>query len=141
VPPCEEVALPAIEKAGVKAAPYDGRHSYASMLINEGRPLPYVTAAMGHASAMTTLKHYTHLFDEARLAGFTPMADAVLAARAEMAGKRPQSPKPVRSEFDDRTVEAEGHWWKKRPVLGKKKSGRRDSNPRPSAWKADALAN
>jgi len=26
-------------------------------------------------------------------------------------------------------------------VLGKKKSGRRDSNPRPSAWKADALAN
>ena len=56
--------LPAIEKAKVQAAPYDGRHTYGSLLIDEGRPLPYVTAAMGHASAMTTLKHYTHVFDE-----------------------------------------------------------------------------
>ena len=58
----------ACEAARVKAAPYDGRHTYASLLIHEGRALPYVTAALGHASATTTLDHYAHVFDEARLA-------------------------------------------------------------------------
>jgi integrase len=135
------VWLPAIQKAEVQAAPYDGRHTYASLLINEGRPLPYVTAAMGHASAMTTLKHYTHLFDEARLAGFTPMVDAVREARAQVTGKGSGTPDPVRSMFDHRTIDAEGHTWKSAPLRRKRKSGRRDSNPRPSAWKADALAN
>ena len=51
-----------------RAAPYDGRHTYASLLIHEGQALPYVTAALGHASATTTLDHYAHVFDEARLA-------------------------------------------------------------------------
>jgi hypothetical protein len=46
--------------------------------------LPYVTAALGHASAMTTLNHYTHLFEERRLAPSVPMVDAIWAARAEL---------------------------------------------------------
>jgi hypothetical protein len=59
---------PARVRAGVRAVPYDGRHTFASLLIHEGRPVPYVTAALGHASAGTTLNHYAHVFDEARLA-------------------------------------------------------------------------
>jgi len=75
---------PACEPAGVTATPYDGRHTYASLLIHEGRALPYVTAALGHASARTTLDHYAHLFDSARLATGVPMLEAIAAARGEL---------------------------------------------------------
>lgn len=78
------VWAPACEAAGVRAAPYDGRHSYASLLINEGKVLPYVTAALGHASATTTLDHYAHVFDEARLAPAVGMVEAIEAARADL---------------------------------------------------------
>jgi integrase len=64
------------------ATPYDCRHTYASLLIHEGRSLPYVTAAMGHASATTTLTRYVHLLDEQRLGTAVPMVDAISAARA-----------------------------------------------------------
>ena len=62
----------ACEAARVKAAPYDGRHTYASLLIHEGRALPYVTAALGH------------VFDEARLAPPVGMVEAIETARAEL---------------------------------------------------------
>ena len=63
----------------MRATPYDGRHTFASLLIHEGRALPYVTAAMGHASPTTTLPHYAHVFDDARLAPATPMVAAIRA--------------------------------------------------------------
>jgi integrase len=72
----------ACEAASVRTTPYDGRHSYASLLIHEGRSLPYVTAALGHASATTTLNHYADVFDEGRLATGAPMIEAVETARA-----------------------------------------------------------
>lgn len=75
---------PACERAGVKATPYDGRHTYASLLIHEGRSIPYVTAALGHASATTTLDHYAHLFDASRLAPMAPMVESIVAARGEL---------------------------------------------------------
>ena len=76
---------PACDRAGVRATPYDGRHTYASLLIHEGRSIPYVTAALGQASATTALNHYAHVFDHARLATAVPMVDAIRAARAEIA--------------------------------------------------------
>jgi len=78
----QRVWTPACEAAGISAAPYDGRHTYASLLIHEGRSLPYVTAALGHASASTTLDNYTHLFDEARLATAVSMEEAITRARS-----------------------------------------------------------
>jgi integrase len=72
---------PAVEKAGVDAAPYDLRHTYASLLIHEGRSLAYVAASMGHSTAVTTLTHYAHMFDEQRLATGVRMVDAVVEAR------------------------------------------------------------
>ena len=77
----------ACQAAGVRATPYDGRHTCASLLIHEGRSLPYVTAALGHSSATTTLNYYAHLFDEARLATGTPMVATVEAARAALAAR------------------------------------------------------
>lgn len=52
-------------------------YTYASLLIHEGRSLPYVTAALGHSSAKTTLDHYAHLYAEAELGTGVRMADAV----------------------------------------------------------------
>jgi hypothetical protein len=37
---------------------YDLRHSYATHLLAEGAPLPYVSAQLGHAKPTTTLAHY-----------------------------------------------------------------------------------
>jgi integrase len=80
------VWLPARDLAGLSAVfPYDARHGYASLLIHEGRSLPYVAAAMGHSSATTTLRHYAHLFDEASHATAEPMVAAIEAARAVFA--------------------------------------------------------
>jgi integrase len=75
------VWTPACEAAGVKASPYSGRHSYASLLIHEGRSLPFVAASMGHSSASTTLEHYAHSFEVARHGTAVTMVDAITNAR------------------------------------------------------------
>jgi integrase len=41
--------------------PHTLRHTFASMLIERGEPLPYVQAQLGHHSAAFTLKVYGHL--------------------------------------------------------------------------------
>lgn len=82
---------PACTAVNIEATPYDGRHTYASLLIHEGRSIPYVTAALGHSSAATSLKHYAHVFDETRLGTGASMVAAIQAARGELerAGVRP----------------------------------------------------
>jgi hypothetical protein len=69
------------KKAFPDSSPYDGRHSLASLLIHEGRSLPYVTAALGHSTAATTLRHYSHVYAEAQLGTGVRMADAITEAR------------------------------------------------------------
>lgn len=44
------------------------RHTYASMLINEGIPIAEVSAQLGHASIDITLRAYAHLFTDASIA-------------------------------------------------------------------------
>jgi integrase len=39
--------------------PYDLRHSYASILLSNNVPLPYVSQQLGHSKPTTTLEHYT----------------------------------------------------------------------------------
>lgn len=57
----------AVKAAGIeRATPYDGRHTFASLLIHEGRSPLLVSAALGHASGETTWRHYAHVFDESR---------------------------------------------------------------------------
>jgi len=48
------------------------RHSYASMLVNAGCPLPYVAAQLGHSDTRMVEKHYGHLAPNA-------MADSIRA--------------------------------------------------------------
>lgn len=51
-----------VELHGLRPATmHDLRHFYASALIAAGVPVPGVQAALGHASAATTLRVYSHL--------------------------------------------------------------------------------
>ena len=75
---------PACGRIELVAVPYDVRRTYASLLIHEGRSTAYVAASLGHASATTTLHHYAHLFDEARLETGITMTDAIRNARAAL---------------------------------------------------------
>ena len=48
----------AVKAAGIeRATPCDGRHTFASLLIHEGRSPLLVSAALGHASGETTWRH------------------------------------------------------------------------------------
>jgi len=72
---------PAVRALGYSAVPYDCRHTAASLWLHEGRSLAWVSRALGHANQMTTLSHYSHAYDEARLATAVPMHQAILDAR------------------------------------------------------------
>lgn len=72
---------PVVTRLGISAVPYDCRHTAASLWLHEGRSLAWVSRALGHANQMTTLSHYSHAYEEARLATAVPMHEAILAAR------------------------------------------------------------
>jgi integrase len=74
----------ALESAGLNAGrPYDLRHSFASLLLHEGRSVIYVARQLGH-DARLTLGTYGHVIDE--LDG-VPRIDAVAAISAARSGK------------------------------------------------------
>jgi integrase len=95
---------PACEAAGVRATPYDLRHSYASLLFHEGQGIREVMLAMGHDSPTTTERHYLHIYEEARLAPRVGLAEAALAARASVAGL---TTGPVRDQDDPDALDVE----------------------------------
>lgn len=58
------IFVPAMREAGVDCRrPYDLRHSFCSLLIQEGRSVVEVAQQMGHAPEMT-LSTYAHVFAE-----------------------------------------------------------------------------
>ena len=55
----------ALEKAGLrKIRIHDLRHTFASMLIQNGEPLPYIQKQLGHHSIKVTVDVYGHLSPE-----------------------------------------------------------------------------
>jgi integrase len=76
---------PACEAAGLPATvPYEMRHTFASLLIHEGRSAPYVAAVMGHSRTSTAQDHYGHWFDSRDMRTGVPMEEAVEEARAAL---------------------------------------------------------
>jgi len=63
------------------ARPYDLRHSFASLLLHEGRSVMYVARQLGH-DARLTLSTYGHVIDELDDAPQIPAEDAIRAARS-----------------------------------------------------------
>ena len=53
---------PALEKAGLpKIRFHDLRHTYASLLIEQGENIKYIQNQLGHSSPTVTLNVYSHL--------------------------------------------------------------------------------
>jgi integrase len=77
---------PACEAAGVKARPYDGRHTFVSLLINEGLTPAPVAERSGH-TVQEMWRTYAHLFTGADELARVPMVEALAAARATVAAR------------------------------------------------------
>ncbi len=76
----------AVRAAGLKhARPYDLRHSFASLLLHEGRSVIYVARQLGH-DARLTLTRYGHVIDELEE---TPGLEAEVAIGHARRGKIP----------------------------------------------------
>jgi integrase len=72
----------AAKAAGVeRGRPYDLRHSFASLLLHEGRSVVYVARELGHGAALT-LGTYGHVIDELDDAPRINAEAAIAAARA-----------------------------------------------------------
>ena len=54
--------VPVLERAGLRRFRFhDLRHTFGSLLIEEGAPLPYVRDQLGHSSIQITADKYVHL--------------------------------------------------------------------------------
>jgi integrase len=71
---------PAAEKAGVKGTPGDCRHTFASLLANEGGLMQDVARQLGHTTPQM-LDRYSEVFDPTVVRHRMPMADAIREAR------------------------------------------------------------
>ena len=61
--------LPALEKAGLRKIRFhDLRHTFGSLLIQDGASLTYVKEQMGHSSIQVTVDVYGHLVPGANIA-------------------------------------------------------------------------
>jgi integrase len=53
---------PALKKAGIeKIRFHDLKHTYASLLIEQGENIKYIQTQLGHSSPTVTWNAYTHL--------------------------------------------------------------------------------
>ena len=61
----KRVFEPALRAAGLRKVRFhDLRHTYASIMINEGHNLKFVSKQLGHSSIQITLDRYAHLIPE-----------------------------------------------------------------------------
>ena len=80
---------PASERAGLAGIiPYNGRDTFASLLIYEGRPPILVAAALGHGDTQTLWRHYAGIFAEAEVGVRVPIEEAVKEAREALRWER-----------------------------------------------------
>lgn len=67
-----------------RATPYTLRHSFASLLLHEGRSVIYVARQLGH-DARLTLSRYGHVIDELEDQPRVDAETAIAAARSVLA--------------------------------------------------------
>lgn len=81
----------AVKAAGIeRARPYDLRHSFASLLLHEGRSVIYVARQLGHDAALT-LSTYGHVIDELEDAPRLEAERAIAQAREQVAHRLPRA--------------------------------------------------
>jgi len=116
--------LPALEKAGLRKIRFhDLRHTFGSLLIQDGASLTYVKEQMGHSSIQITVDTYGHLI---------PGADIAWVDRLD--SKTTQQPNATQAQPEEEAY--------KEDVANELISWRalRDSNSRPTDSKSVALS-
>jgi integrase len=87
----ENYFLPALERANLRRFRFhDLRHSFGSLLIEAGAPLPYVRDQMGHSSIQITADKYVHLLS-GRNVRFIDRFDAPKDAQPSATQAQPRS--------------------------------------------------
>ncbi len=75
------VFTPALRVAGIdRGRPYDLRHSFASLLLHEGRSVIYVARQLGHGAELT-MRVYGHVIEELEDEPQLPAEEAIQRAR------------------------------------------------------------
>ena len=88
-----KVFVPTAVKAGLRSATapeadeqqvglHTLRHTYASLLINQGESIKYVSKQLGHASIQLTADLYGHLFKETSVSAMNKLALRIPTAKA-----------------------------------------------------------
>jgi integrase len=82
-----DVWRPVTAALGIQGSrPYDLRHSFASLLIQEGVQIIEVARQLGHSPTMT-LEVYAHVFDEFDPAERMSAEEAIRTARDEVGAR------------------------------------------------------
>lgn len=90
--------LPCLEHAGLRRFRFhDLRHTYGSLLIQDGAPLAYVKEQMGHSSIQITVDTYGHLI---------PGADIAWVDRLDSKTTPQQNATQAQLGTDDESIEA-----------------------------------
>ena len=83
--------LPCLEHAGLRRFRFhDLRHTYGSLLIQDGAPLAYVKEQMGHSSIQITVDTYGHLIPGANRRAVDRLDDR----NQQQPAATPAQPKP-----------------------------------------------
>jgi integrase len=72
----------ALDAVGIHARPYDLRHSFASLLLHEGRSVIYVARQLGHGAELT-MRAYGHVIEELEDTPRIAAEEAIRRAREE----------------------------------------------------------
>jgi hypothetical protein len=76
---------PALGRAALRHIRFhDLRHTYASLLINNGENIKYISEQMGHASVQITLDRYGHLFPSARREAVLRLEKSLFSPKLEV---------------------------------------------------------
>src|SRR5271157_1932536 len=121
--------LPVLAKAGLRRIRlHDLRHTFGSLLIQDGATLTYVKEQMGHSSIQVTVDIYGHLVPGANVS-FVDRLDQVPPAQAnrtQTSANRTQT--PIVEEETESPQLIDSNWWR-----------RLDSNQRPTDYETVAL--
>jgi len=71
--------LPAIKKAGLQIRFHDLRHTWISLLIDQGENIKYIQNQAGHASIKTTIDTYGHLMKDINKEAASRLGEAIFA--------------------------------------------------------------
>ncbi len=86
------IFLPVLAKAGIRRIRlHDLRHTFGSLLLQNGASIVYVKEQMGHSSIQVTVDTYGHLIPGANV-NFVDRLDAVLAEKAETTPQQSATP-------------------------------------------------